>query len=277
MDIVTKERLGKAGGMLLIFLTAYVAILAIAKLREYPYIGSNYPAGNVITVEGQGEAFAIPDIAEIGFSVHSEKKTLPEAEKDAAERMNKVIAYLKDQGIDEKDIKTTNYSANPHYDYSDQPVMMESGASGVGMVQPTSYPRPWPGNQVVTGYDVDESVSVKIRDIDIAGEIIAGVTNLGVTNVYGPNYTIDDEDELKHEAREKAIEDARAKARQLADDLDVRLVRVVSFSENGGGYYPMYAKTMMAQADSGSAPVAPDLPPGENTVSAYVTITYEIR
>src|SRR5690606_38170187 len=100
----------------------------------------------------------------------------------------------------------------------------------------------------------------------------------GVTDIYGPNFTVDDETELKREARQKAIEDARAKARQLADDLDVRLVRVVSFSENGGGYYPMFARgAAMDMAVSSEAKAAPELPTGENTITSYVTITYEIR
>ena len=92
MDQLTKERLSKAALAFAIVLIAYVGILALAKLREYPYIGSNYPSGNVITVEGIGEAFAVPDLAEIGFSVRSEKATLAEAQADAATRMNAVIA-----------------------------------------------------------------------------------------------------------------------------------------------------------------------------------------
>lgn len=282
-----KERTMKALYALGIALTVYVGILAIAKLREYPYIGSQYPSGNVITVTGEGEVFAVPDIAEISFSVNEEASTLPAAQEAAAIKMNAAIDYLKSQGVDEKDIKTTNYSANPRYEYRDGgtvPVydMMPvyEGGTSVGSVEPmraTSYPI-WDGGdtRVLVGYDVYQTISVKIRDTDKAGELIAGVTAKGITDIYGPNFTIDDEDELQRDARQEAIEDARAKAKQLADDLDVRLVRIVSFSENGGGYYPMYAKAEMAM-DSGAAPVAPTLTPGENRISASVTITYEIR
>lgn len=280
MDSMTKERAMKAVLVLAIVLSCYVAILAFAKLREYPYIGSQYPTGNVITVDGQGEVFAVPDLAEIGFSVRSEKATLAAAQEDAATRMNAVIAYLKGEGIDEKDIKTTNYSANPKYEY----LSAQTGAPDVAVMearapeQTTIYPWPGPGNQELVGYEVYQSISVKVRDTDKAQTLVSGVGGLGATDIYGPNFTIDDEDELKREARQEAIKDAREKARQLADDLDVRLVRVVSFSENGG--FPIYysRETMTLQAtDSSAPPVAPDLPPGENSVTAHVTVTYEIR
>jgi uncharacterized protein len=271
MDSLTKERLSKAVLVFAIVLIAYVGILALAKLREYPYIGSNYPSGNVITVDGTGEVFAVPDLAEIGFSVNSEKPTLAAAQEDAATRMNAVIAYLKEQGVNEKDIKTTNYSANPKYECDTVRMMNVDSAESV------TYPYPQPCNQVANGYTVYQSVSVKVRDTDQAGTLVKGVGELGVTDIYGPNFTVDDETELKREARQKAIEDARAKARQLADDLGVRLVRVVSFSENGGGYYPMYGKAVMMDAVAPEANIAPELPTGENTITSYVNITYEIR
>lgn len=282
MDQLTKERATKAVLVLTIVLAVYVGILALGKLREYPYIGSQYPTGNIITVTGEGEVFAVPDIAEISFSVNEEAATLPEAQEAAALKMNAAIDYLKSQGIDEKDIKTTNYSANPRYEYRDGGVMpvydmpMYGGTAGSEMM---AYPG-WDGGdtRVLVGYDVYQTISVKIRDTDKAGELIAGVTSKGITDIYGPNFTIDDEDELQRDARRDAIEDAREKAEQLADDLDVRLVRIVSFSENGGGYYPMYAKMEMAMDSSaGAAPVAPNITPGENRISASVTITYEIR
>ncbi len=282
MDQLTKERASKAILVLAVVLAVYVAVLALAKLREYPYIGSQYPTGNIITVTGEGEVFAVPDIAEISFSVNEEAATLPEAQEAAALKMNAAIDYLKSQGIDEKDIKTTNYSANPRYEYRDVGVMpvydMPTYGGASGAAEMMAYPG-WDGGdtRVLVGYDVYQTISVKIRDTDKAGELIAGVTSKGITDIYGPNFTIDDEDELQREARQDAIEDAREKAEQLADDLDVRLVRIVSFSENGGGYYPMYAKMELSMDSAGAAPMAPNITPGENQISASVMITYEIR
>lgn len=269
----SKERIMKYGAVLVIVLTVYVGALALSALKNYRYIGGGY--GNVITVSGEGEVFAVPDIAEFGFSVVSEAASLDEAQADAAERMNAVIAYLREQGIEERDIKTTNYSANPRYEYHDAAVSYPSMGGGA---EPAMMPV-WNGGEtrVLVGYEVRQTLSVKVRDTDEAGTIAAGVGELGVTDIYGPNFTIDDEDDLRRDARKAAIEDAQEKARQLAKDLDVRLVRVVSFSENGGGYYPMYAKAEMSFDSAMGGATAPELPVGENQVSAYVTITYEIR
>ncbi len=284
MDSLIKERSMKVLSALGIVLTIYVGVLALAKLREYPYIGSQYPSGNVITVTGEGEVFAVPDIAEISFSVNEEADTLPAAQEVAATKMNAAIDYLTSNGVDEKDIKTTNYSANPRYEYRNAGVMpmydtsvregVSTGSAGSAVTM--SYPVPGGDTRVLVGYDVNQTISVKVRDTKKAGELIAGVTAQGITDVYGPNFTIDDEDKLQREARQDAIKDARAKAKELADDLDVRLVRVVSFNDNNGGYYPMYAKVEMAM-DSGSVPTAPNITPGENRIAASVTITYEIR
>jgi uncharacterized protein len=100
---------------------------------------------------------------------------------------------------------------------------------------------------------------------------------LGITNISGPTFSIDNEDALRDEARSLAIKDARDKAEVLARDLGVRLGSVASFSENGG-YYPMYeSKAVMNQAaDTGSA-MPPTLPRGENKITTNVTVVFEIK
>ncbi|MEK7579220.1 MAG: SIMPL domain-containing protein [Patescibacteria group bacterium] len=274
----------KYAGWLFVVGAIYLALLAISTIKEYRYIGGNYPSANVITVSGEGEVFAVPDIAEFSFSVVSEATTVKEAQDEAATKMNAIIAFLKESDIEEKDIRTTSYSANPRYEYDNNPRPLPAydasagGSAGVAMPDSISYSYPYPGNQVLVGYEVRQSISVKVRAADEAGEILDGVGALGATDMYGPTFTIDDESKLQGEAREKAIEDARQKAKELADDLDVRLVRIVSFSENAGGWYPYARVEMSAQAydKAESAPV-PELPLGENTITSMVTITYEIR
>lgn len=269
------ERLIKFGGVLIAVLIAFVAVLTINALKENKYIGGGISSANVISVSGEGEAFAVPDIAEFSFDVVAEANTLVPAQEEVTTKMNTIIAYLKEQGIEERDIKTTNYSSNPRYEWRDATATYSSGATDAVMMYP-----PYPGNsnQVLVGYEVRHSISVKVRDTDLAGTIVTGVSELGVTNMYGPNFTVDDQDELMREARKDAIHDAEEKAEELAHDLDVKLVRIVSFSENGGGYYPMYARMEGGVAyDSAEVKVAPEIPEGENKVNAYVTITYEIR
>ncbi len=113
--------------------------------------------------------------------------------------------------------------------------------------------------------------------MDDVGAIVQGLGNVGVSELNGPNFAIDKEDDLKAEARKKAIDDAREKAKVLAKDLGVSLVKISSFSE-GGNYGGMVysAKAEMAM-DSGSAPAPAKIPKGVQTVSSDVTITYEIR
>ncbi len=278
------QRLLKFAGVLVAVLVVYVAVLALNALKENKYIGGGVSAANVITVSGEGEAFAVPDIAELTFEVVSEKATLTAAQDDATTKMNAILAYLEKQEIEDRDIKTTNYSANPRYEWRDTmpigaptpAIMMDGGSAGsdATVVYPSYGGN---GTQVLVGYDVRHSVSVKVRDTEKAGTILAGVGELGATNMYGPNFTVDDEDELMREARKDAIRDAEEKAHELAKELGVKIVRVVTFSESGNGYYPMY-RDMVASYDAGmEVKVVPELAPGENKITANVSITYEIR
>lgn len=219
---------------------------------------------NTITVTGKGEALAKPDIATVSFSVFQESKAIADAQKIVTDKTNKAVDFLKNNGIAEKDIKTTGYNIYPQYDY------LQAAACTSGFCPS--------GKQVLRGYQVTQSIDVKIRDISKAGTILSGLTDAGVNTVSGLTFSIDNQDAINAAARKDAIDDAQSKAKQLAKDLGVRLVRIVSFNENNGGYpVPMYANAKvlgMGAMDSASAPVVPT---GENTITSNVTITYEIR
>lgn len=243
----------------------FLAILALSALKEYRYIGAGLSAANTISVNGEGEVFAVPDLATFSVTIQEEALEVQEAQEVATEKANAIIEYLRDAGIEERDIKTTDYNVYPQYDWME-------GAQSNGF--------PTPGRQVLRGYQVSQTISVKVRDTEEAGTILSGVGSRGASNVSGLSFTIDDEDELKREARGMAIEDAQEKAEELADQLGVRLVRIVSFYENEGGYSPvaMYARggVAMDMAVAESAP-APQLPVGENKIVSNVNVTYEIR
>lgn len=219
-----------------------------------------YPS-NVITVEGTGEASAIPDIATIGFSVMESAPAVADAQAKATAKTDAALAALKAQGIEDKDIKTTSYNVYPQYEniapcyYGDCPVR--------------SNPR-------ITGYEVSQSIEVKVRDTAKAGAILENLGSVGVGNIYGPNFTVDDEDAAKTEAREQAIKEAREKAQVLAKQLGVRLGKVVSYYENPG-MYPMYDKASVGYGGMEAAQSAPALPVGENETTVTVSITYEIK
>jgi uncharacterized protein YggE len=251
------------GKTLIIIGIVFLATLTLGQLQGLRYIGAGVPATNTIAVSGYGEAFGAADIATFSFSVVSEKPTVVAAQADATAKINAIIDYLKSAGIDQKDIQTTDYSVSPQYDYVTQ-------ACPQGVYCPG-------GKQVLRGYQVSQSTSVKVRDTSKAGDLLAGVGTKGATNVSGLNFTFDDPNKLQGDARGKAIADAKQKADALAKQLGVTLVRVVSFSENGTTPGPIYYAKDMAVGMGGSAPAAPEISVGQNKVTSNVSVTYEIR
>ena len=137
--------------------------------------------------------------------------------------------------------------------------------------------------KVVTGYEVSEQVDVTIRgidkDADKAGTIVGGLADNGATNLSGPNFTVEHEDALQAQAREAAIAKAKAKANQLAKDLGVSIVRIVSFNE-GSNYPMMYGGAVMMKSmtmDAAVPPEAANIPAGQSKYTSNVTIVYEIK
>ncbi|MEK7569483.1 MAG: SIMPL domain-containing protein [Patescibacteria group bacterium] len=255
-----KKRLSVGLVVLVVILCLYFGIKTLAEFRAYGMMGSG--SANTITLSGHGEVNAVPDIATVYFTIRQEGKTVKEAQDKVVTIEKKALDFLRASGVAEKDIRTENASFNPKYEYQ------------VSTARPDIYPPP--GKQVVVGYEAYESLTVKVRNTDDAGKIIEGLGGLGVTELSGPNFMIDDEDALQAEARREAIVDAREKAKILAKDLGVRLGRVSSFSESGNYPIPIYARAEFMVAD-GAAEQAAELPKGENTITSDVNITYEIR
>jgi hypothetical protein len=273
--IKEKSKLIKAGFVLAIVLTLYFTAKIITEIKGYNFIGGATPASNVISFDGKGEISATPDIATISFTLSDDEKDLKTAQDKVTTKETAVLSFLDSQKIDKKDIKTESYNSYPKYDYSNSvcPVQQYNGTSMMGGSLPVYCP---PGKQVLSGYTVSESISVKVRDITKAGAVVQGIGAVGVKDMNGPNFSIEKEDALKAQARKMAINDAKAKAQTLSKDLGVNLVRIVNFSENGN--YPiMYNTYGMAKADSAVSAPAPTLPTGENKITSNVTITYEIR
>jgi hypothetical protein len=243
---------------------AALALLSYA-LLNFQMAKTSYPMPTNISVNGEGEAQAIPDIGQFSFSVMAEGATASEAQEVSGTKINDIIAYLKAEGVEEKDIKTRDYYLNPRYRFESRPCVFGSYCP--------------PGEQVADGFDVSQTIEVKVRDTGKAASLIAGVGEKGVTNISGLNFIVDDQSAVKAEAREKAIADAKAKAEKLAADLGVTLVRMTSFYEieNYPGPYPYYDKvSAVAEADMGGFDGA-ELPMGENTTKVQVNISYEVR
>ena len=268
-------------GMLALFLLVGTA----GELRGYRYIGAGITPTDTIDVSGEGEVFAVPDTAEFSFTVQETASDVATAQANATKKSNDIIDYLKQQGIADKDIQTTDYNVNPHYEYQNAVCPLQAGASGGssggGVASPnviigTPIYCP-PGKQTITGYDVSQTVDVKVHDTSKAGTLLSGVGTRGVSTVSGLTFTVADEDALQAQARDKAIADAQAKAQALAKSLGVSLVGIVNYNENtGGSPVPMFAKAPGGAALETAAP-APEIPTGQNKITSDVSITYEIR
>jgi uncharacterized protein YggE len=224
---------------------------------------------NAITVNGKGETVSIPDVATFSFSVTENAKLVDEAQEKATTKINNTLKALRDGGVEEKDIKTISYNINPHYEYN-QPVCPLGAYSC-----PT-------GKQTLTGYDVSQTIEVKIRDLKKAGALFSTVGSMGVQNVNGLSFAIDDIESVKAEARELAIENAQEKAQLLSRQLGVRLVRITSFYDQSDEQIYYGRDMLMNEAYGGVktaiAPAAlPEIPAGEQKITSRVSITYEIR
>ncbi len=248
----------------IVILSLFFVVKLLSEWRSYGMMGSN--GANVISFSGHGEVQAVPDIANVYFTIHKEGKTVKEAQDAVALVEKSSLDFLKTSSVADKDIKASNASFNPKYEYKYSQSLCPTG---VVYCPPT-------GKQVLVGYEAFESINVKVRNTDDVGKIMQGLGGLGVTDLSGPNFAIDKEDDLKAEARKKAIEDAQDKAKILAKDLGVNLGRIASFNESGNYGSPMYYEKTTMSTDSG-APAPAIVPKGENTITSDVTITYEIR
>jgi uncharacterized protein YggE len=250
--------------ILIIIIGLFTLASFVNEVKKGDNEGSANQPVNTITVSGTGEVSAVSDIASLYINLNKEGKTTKEAQDLLNVEITKTLKYLSDQKIADKDIKSEYGGLNPKYSYEQQIACL-------------SYPCPT-RDPKITGYTATQSITVKVRAVDTASDIRTGLANIGVTDISGPTFSIDDEEGFKVEARSLAITNAKEKAQVLAKDLGVKLGHVVSFSENSGGGYPvMYsAKAIMSDSATGSAP-APTLPKGENKITSNVNIVYEIK
>lgn len=251
-----------------IALIGVLAILSLFLLAETIDIASDFgrsgvPATDTITVQGDGQATLPPDVARISFSVENTSATVAETQAATIKQANAALDFVKEQGVAEKDIKTLSYNISPQYSYPNP--------CAYGTVCPDYYRAP-----KITGYQVSQSIQVTVRDLTKVGEMLGGLGELEVQNVNGPSFALDDSTEGYSAARADAIDKAKAQAKLLADQLNVRLGKIVNFSESSGDYpYPMMYG--LGVASESKASPTPEVPAGENTYNASVSITYEIR
>lgn len=229
---------------------ATLVILSVFILAKTDQVLNTAATTNTVSFNGEGKVLAKPDVAAISLSIVTEAVTSKSAQDENSRKSKAVTDFLKDQGVEEKDIKTTGYNIYPQYRYP-------------------QYDKP-----EIRGYQVNQTMEVKVRDLDKVSSVLDGVVSAGVNQVNSLSFEIDEPEKLKAEARQKAIEDARAKADELEDHLGVDLGKIVNFSESIGGFPgPIFYAAERGMGGGGG----PSVPTGENEIIVQVTITYQIK
>ncbi len=206
--------------------------------------------GTLLTVSAEGKVQGQPDMATINLGVTTEAQTAAAALAANAQRMTALTAALRRAGIAERDIQTSNVSVNPQQQFRDN--------------EPP----------LTTGYQANNTVTAKIRNIESTGRVIDASVAAGGNNVNGVYFSYQDPDAQMDRARRAAIENARHRAELYASALNMHVVRVVAVNE-GGGYSPPVPMPMMAMR--AQANDATPVSPGEVETSVNVNVTFELR
>lgn len=242
-------------------LAVVIAALGTAGCSTGSTVPGQVTAGNIILsqqntgiwVSGQGEISVIPDVAVLSLGVEAQAKTVAQAREEAAEAMESVMAALEDNGVAEKDIKTQYYNIYPVRKWVDD-------------------------EQVLLGYRVSNTVTVKIRDVDTAGVVIDAVAGAGgdYTRINSISFTVDEPEEYYAEVRELAMADALAKAEQLASLSGVSLGEPTYINESSVS--PVYRSYYYDEAGAAvPESVTTSISAGETEVSLTVQVVYSIK
>ncbi len=244
----------KAFSLGLLVLTAFLVMFLWVKIdhtqRLAAEVGRPQLYEHSITVEGKAKVTGAPNIASVDLTVETKAGTVADAQRLNTDIVNKLLEKIKGQGVSSEDIQTTYYSSYENFEWNSN--LQKS---------------------VSIGWIVSQQLSVKIRDLEKIGKILEVAGQNGVTNISGPNLTLDDQSNLEAEAREKAIAEAGKRARELERRLGVQLERVVGYSEwTEGGQPPYYYAKEEGYGGAG----APDIEPGTIDLTLHVSITYKL-
>jgi len=210
------------------------------------------PVSRTLSVNGLGTSNLTPDIAYIYIGVHNEGPAASEVVSANKVQTNTVLAALKKAGVDEKDLRTTNFSIYPSQQYDTA------------------------GKQTSTNYVVDNTVYVTVRNLDGLGALLDDTISAGANSINSIQFDVADKTAAVKEARAKAVEDAKTQAKELANAAGVSLGQIQSISFYDNSPVPMAeGKGGGGGVAAASAPVS--IQPGQLTISVSVSATYTIK
>lgn len=251
---LNRKVLSVGGALIALTVLAAIFSLVLANIGGQSVSAQSDEIPRRVTVSGHGQVSITPDTGVVTLGVEIRNEDLGAAQTEAGERMDAVIAALQANGIAESDIQTANYNIWVERDWE----------------------KP---EQPIRDYTVSHTVTAKVRDVGNIGTVIEAGLEAGANNVQGVHFTVEDPGDAVSRARERAIEDARAKAEDLARLTGVTLGQVVTIDEYSWSPYPMPAADGRAYAeeDAAAGMVAPPINPGESTVSVQVQVAWEIN
>lgn len=239
---------------LLNVLLVVLVSVGLGGVKAFWRYSNSLPSARTITVSAEGKTTAVPDIAAVSFSVVTEGKNPESVVAENTKKMNVSIEAVKKEGLDSKDIKTAGYNLSPRYEYDED--------------RKTNF---------ISGYTLTQTVTLKIRDFSKIGKILGLLPGLGVNQVGGLSFDVDDPEGYLNTARQEAFEKAFAKAKAMAEQNRTKIKRVVTFSDSPSYYpRPLYFASESAFGKGGAAPT-PIIEPGSQEVTVSVSVTYEIR
>ena len=261
-NILPKWLVNGLGGLLI----AFIALLVIQQIYNFNQVIKNQKPANTISVSADGKVTATPDLATVDVGVMTQAATATDAKNQNDAKVNKVIAFVKQQGIADADIKTQQLNLYPQQSYGG--VMVPGGV---------------PTTPKITGYQANQTVEIKVRGVDkdqtALEKILDGAVNNGANEVDGVNFSFANPDALQQQAQETAIANAKVKAQALAKAAGLTLGKVVSVSETNSAFpgpVPYAVNSAMGLGGAAKS-VAPDIQPGSQDVSESMTVTFEVK
>ncbi|MGC8651225.1 MAG: SIMPL domain-containing protein [Minisyncoccia bacterium] len=215
-----------------------------------------------ISFSAEGKVLAKPDVALITVSVITQDTDADKVQSDNNTKMKTVVDFLKNNGVKEEDIQTSAYSLNPQYDYNWCHKSVKDYT---------------PCSPKIIGYNLTQTLSIKIRDFTKINTIVGGLTNAGANEISNITFTIDDSENYKNQARIQALNKIKERAQLLSKETGVRIGRILSVAESS--YTPRYYEADL-KAAAGNAPTASVPAPieiGTQDITVTLTVSYEIK
>lgn len=205
-----------------------------------------------VSVTGEATIQAEPDQAQIDIGVVTQARTAPDASRDNAEKLSRVLAEVKKILGKADEVKTSGYSLNPQYRY------------------------PQGGKPEIVGYNASNTVRIKMHKLDDVGKIIDAAMAAGANNINRLAFTLKDEEGARLEALKQASAKAKAKAEAIAKSLGLVLVKILSISESERGFQPVLRQAPMARAEMAAAAAPTPVEPGTVDVRSTVSLVAEL-